>query len=147
MDDSGTGSPESDPVAVGYTFEKIVYLAVRLVGGRQIGRSTPVCLDQVVAVDGCRYGRTVASGIHELQQGHLCRCVLHGYAVGTEIDVIGTPNECFGIRRVVKMGIQNLFGERKRCPFNFPCTIDLRCERFIYVPDHFNVKCHICCVL
>lgn len=66
--------------------------------------------------DSCR--RQLAG--HELQQGHLCRGILHGHPVRLELEV-GSATDIFAIVRIceerlldiLEMGVQDLLGQRE----------------------------------
>ena len=142
MNDTGPGFPETEPVAVGHAFEKIVHLAVRIVGGRHIGSGPPVGLNQVVAVHRRRNGRTVAAGVHKLQQRHLRRGILHRHAIRTEIHVIDPSAERFRIRRIVQVRIEDFLRQRQRRSFHFPGLLHPGGERAVNFPNQLNVKYH-----
>ena len=142
MNDTGPGFPETEPVAIGHAFEKIVHLAVRIVGGRHIGSGPPVGLNQVVAVHRRRNGRTVAAGVHKLQQRHLRRGILHRHAIRTEIHVIDPSAERFRIRRIVQVRIEDFLRQRQRRSFHFPGLLHPGGERAVNFPNQLNVKYH-----
>ena len=84
MNDPGTRLPEADAVLLGRRGEKIIDLLVLVHRTKQVLLRTHLGTDQVVAMDGARHGRLLLVGLHELQHGHLGRCVLHRHAIRTQ---------------------------------------------------------------
>ena len=114
MDYAGTRPPETDAVSCRRTLQKAIdfgVLAICLCEVRRCARTGP---HKVVAMHCRRNRHTVPPGIHELQEGHLGRCVLHGNAVGTKVCIVHPT----AVRRertfVVKVSIKYLFGQRQR---------------------------------
>ena len=140
MDDARPGFPETESVTVGHAPQEIVHLAVRLGGRRHVGGRSAVGHDQMVAMDRGRHRRTVASGVHELQQRHLGRGVLHGHTVGTEIHVVFAPDERPAGRAVEQMGVKNLFGQRQGRALGLACPAYPLGERCVHLADQFDVK-------
>ena len=91
VNDTGSRLPEADPVLIADGGEEIVDLTVLVVGAGQVLIGTLFGQDKVVTVYGRGDGHLIATGHHELQQGHLGGSVLHGYAVGLEEDVVFAP--------------------------------------------------------
>ncbi len=140
MDDARPGFPETESVTVGHAPQEIVHLAVRLGGRRHVGGRSAVGHDQMVAMDRSRHRRTVAPGVHELQQRHLRRGILHGHAVGAEVHVVFAPDERPGVRAVEQMGVKNLFGQRQGRALGLARPADPLGERSVHLADQFDVK-------
>jgi len=66
----------------------------------------------MVAMDGGGHGDALASGLHELQQGHLRRGVLHGDAVRSQIDPAAAARDV-GARRIIEVSEEDLFRQRQ----------------------------------
>lgn len=71
MDDTRARFPEAEAVFSGGGSQKVVNLLVDVDSALKILDATDLCLDQVVAVDGCGDGGGVHTGGHELEDGHL----------------------------------------------------------------------------
>ena len=94
MDNSCSGFPETDTELIGYGFQEIIHFAVPFCCRFNICFRTDIRLDQVIAMDGCRDSGFLFSCIHELQQCHLGRCILHRHTIGTEVHIIvSTPEQ------------------------------------------------------
>ena len=81
----------------------------------------------------------VLAGIHELQDGHLGRSILHGDAVRTEEGVV-SPLQ--GIARLEQVGEKDLLCKGKRPGHRslrnpYPGSV-----RFVVGPDHIHVVNH-----
>jgi len=76
--------PAFHAVAGGGALQEIVDLAVGVHGGGLVGFLALVRQQQVVAVHRGGDRGDVTTGHHELQDGHLGGCVLHGHAVGRQ---------------------------------------------------------------
>ena len=142
MDDSGARLPEPDAIFRCHAFQKVVNLSVRIACGRQILLHSLICLNQMIAMHGRGHSHLLLSCIHELQQGHLRRSVLHRHPVGTKIHIIFSPAECSHRLFIIQMCIQDLFGQSHR-PIQFLSGIfHFRPIRRVEVSDHFNVVNH-----
>ena len=143
MDDAGSGGPEADAVFARHRLQEVVHLAVGLTRRGQVAPGPHIGPYQVVAMHGCRHGHLRLACVHKLQQRHLRRGVLHGHAVGAEVDIFFTsfiwPQLC-GIEKVGHEHFLRI-GER---PLE-------HCSRLrhavgigsIEASDHFNVKNHL----
>ena len=148
VDDPGAGLPEADAVAVRHAAEEVVHFAIRTVGRGQVFVRAHVGLDQVVAVHRGGDGRTVASGVHELQQRHLRRRVLHRHAVGTEIDVVraadvGVPDGQFRPVGVEQVRVKDFLGECQRRAGGLAGGIDAVGEGSVNGTDQIEVEQHL----
>ena len=123
VDDASSRFPEANSVSVGDILQELVYLTVGDVGGLKVTLGIMVGLYQVVTMHCGGYRNTGATGIHQLQQGHLGSSILHRHPVGCEIHIVGcslivvsgTPGE---------MGEQNLLSSvGGRCRFSFAFLI------------------------
>ena len=142
VDDARSRAPESESVAVRHAAKEVVHLAIRLVGRPQVVRCAPVGQNQVVAMDRGGNRRTVAAGVHELQQSHLGRSVLHGDPVGAEVHIVLASAERSGRRGVEQVGVQDFFGQCQRSAFGGARAFHLFAERAVDGPDQFDVKLH-----
>ncbi len=66
--------------------EKLVDFVVLVERRLHVGAGTDAGADEVIAVHRGRHGDALAPGLHELQQCHLRRGVLHGDTIGAQID-------------------------------------------------------------
>ena len=105
VDDAGTRFPESDAIFGRHALQEVIHFTVHLAGGRKVGLYAFVGLYQVVAVYRCRNGCCFFACIHELQQCHLRRGVLHGNAVGAECSIIFASPEAGLYLRMIQVGI------------------------------------------
>ena len=88
MDYSGSGFPESHPVAGRGAAQEVIDFCVYCLGGREVLVHAVLGADEVVAVDGGGDAGAGLSGVHELKHRHLGRGVLHRNSVGAEICVV-----------------------------------------------------------
>ena len=143
MDDSCSRLPEADAVFRSHTFQKVIDFFIRGTSGRQIFFHSFICLNQMVAMYSGRHCRYRFPGIHKLQQCHLCRSILHGYPVGTEIDILFSPTKRSHHVLVVQMGIQYFLGQGHGTSQFFPGFSYFfrirRIERLL----HFHVINHL----
>src|SRR6476660_1379178 len=75
VDDACTRLPESDHVLLRSRREEVVDFLVLVHRAQKIFVRPHLGADQVIAVDGARYGDLFLARLHELQHGHLRRCV------------------------------------------------------------------------
>jgi len=95
-----------------------VHLLVGLLGDRQVSRGTLLRGDQVVAVDGGGRLHARQAAADELQHRHLRRGVLHGHAVGAQLEVrLAAHGRGCG---VVQMPVDDLLGQRQRALQRLP---------------------------
>ena len=136
MDDPRAGGPKVHAVAAGRRLEKVENLPVGLDAGGQVVVGALGPDDEVVAVDaGGDVGPCQVAG-HELQQGHLRRCVLHVDAVGLEPQV-GLAADVASIVRVaeqrllhvVQVAVQDLLGQSQPLPAQHPPHLGVLVEQ------------------
>jgi hypothetical protein len=113
VDDARAGLPEAHAVAGAGGAQEGVDLVVLQVRRVQIRVGALVGADQVVTVDGGGQGDLVAAGHHELQDGHLGRGVLHGDAVGGQIEEALAPLKGL-VLGVDHVGEQDLLAQGQR---------------------------------
>jgi hypothetical protein len=124
------------------TTQEVVHLAVGLTGCGQVLRHTHVGTDQVIAMHAGRHGTPALAGIHKLQQRHLCRSVLHGHTVGTEVYVVGTSLERLQVGRVEQVGIKHLLGVGERAAQYLTGCGYFGGVRSIKMLQHVNIQYH-----
>jgi len=83
MNDPRAGLPKSGAVAGADRSQEVVDLAVAVEGGGQVQLAVIASFDEVIAVGGRGDPDLIEASGHELQPGHLGRCVLHGHPVGS----------------------------------------------------------------
>ena len=88
-------------------------------------------------MDGGGRGHRGQAGGHELQERHLCRCVLHGDPVGAEV-VVAHPTLDGGIIGVVEVVEQDLLGEGEPPPETIPTCCDATAEGRIHLVHEFD---------
>jgi hypothetical protein len=117
VDDAGARRPEADAVARRRAPQEVVHLAVRHLRGLHVGRDALVRLDQVVAVHRRRHRRLLAPRRDELEDRHLRGRILHGDAVGPQLEIRGTGLERLlpGVREVAEQHLLRV-GERPAEP-------------------------------
>ena len=93
VDDAGSRFPETDAVFRSHALQESIHLAVGFQSDRQVGTGPLIGLNQMVTMHGRRNRHRIFPRIHELQQRHLRRRVLHGYPVRSEIHIIRSPAE------------------------------------------------------
>ena len=130
MDDAGTGPPETDAITRRTRTKKAVDLGVRRSRRRHVGVRSTIRLDQVVAVHRRGNRRFVLARLHELEQRHLRRRILHRDAIGTQKKVRIAGDE-FLPTRVVEMAEQNLFGVGQRTTETLSHDLEIGVQRFI----------------
>ena len=92
VDNTGTGLPETDVILTRHRLQEVIHFTVFLHRLGQVGRCTYISPYQMVTVYRGRHCHPALSGIHKLEQCHLCRGILHGHTVGTESHIVlSTP--------------------------------------------------------
>ncbi len=122
VNNPGTGFPEADAVFVGHVTQKVVDLVVLVLGRLQISFGANLGADQVIAMGGGWHSHLVPTSLHELQQGHLRRRILHGNAIRAQLQIARATLILLPLN-VVKMRPQDFLGQRDR-PFQ-PLAGDL----------------------
>lgn len=114
VNDTRTGLPETHAVLGTSSREELVDLLVSLLGAVKISDTFLLGLDEVITVDsGGDSGLGEARG-NELKHSHLGGGILHGNAIGAELEVSLTTNNVGGRVGVVEVTINDLLGEGKR---------------------------------
>jgi len=122
--------PEADAVLFTSRAEEIVDFSVECVGDLKISDGTVLGGDQVIGVDGRGNSDAGHARGDELEHGHLSGGVLHGDAVGSEVEVrLASSNVGFG--SVVQMTVDDLLGESKRSVKTALDNVDVLCETFV----------------
>ena len=114
VDDACAGLPEADAILVADALQEVEDLVALQQRVLQVLLGAHAGLDEVVAVHGAGHGHLLAAGGAELQQGHLGGGVLHGHAVGGEIDVVLAAIEGGLGVTIPEVGIKDLLGEGER---------------------------------
>jgi hypothetical protein len=122
VDDAAAGSPEADAVLRADRAEEVVHLPVRVDRDAHVDLGADLGGDQVIAVDGRRDRGGGQAGGHELQQRHLCGCVLHGDTIGCEVVVRLGPLDLLVLGREVVE--EDLLSQRERTAELLPATLD-----------------------
>lgn len=91
VDDACTRLPETNAVAGRDIAEKVVDFLIGLCGGCDVCLRSLISLNQMVAMYRRRDCHLLPSGIHELQQSHLRRRILHCYTIGAKVYIILSP--------------------------------------------------------
>ena len=91
VDDPRTRLPETDAVFIADRRKKIKHLAVRIQCHFEVFFCTCLSLDEMITMHGTGHGHLVPARLHELQQRHLCRSILHRYPVGMKVYIIFSP--------------------------------------------------------
>jgi len=110
VNDPRTRFPEAHFVAGRRRAEEFIDFLVQVQGVRLIVVGALVGQQEMVAVDRGRDGGLVASGLHELQDGHLGGRVLHGDTIGPERQGCFPAFE-FLPGRIGQMSEKHLFGQ------------------------------------
>ena len=140
VNDAGARLPEPDAVFVRHGLEEIVDFVVAVDGLLEIGIGPHLGLDQVVTVHRGRHRRLGLSRLHELQQGHLGRRVLHGHAVRSEIHVVRASGEGGLGRSVPQVGVEDFLGQRQGFSGGLTGGSDTGGEALIHGADHIQIK-------
>ena len=124
MDDAGTRSPEANAIFQRNRTKEIVHLTVGLESGREVFLHTYIGTNQVVAMNRSRNSHTRFASIHELEQSHLSRSILHSHTVRAELNVIDSTLERLQCVVGIHMGKQHLLGVGQRTANGLPCRVD-----------------------
>ena len=87
MDDARARGPEAYSELCRRRLQEIVDFLVLGLCGRKVFTHAHVGTNEVVAMHCGWHGDMTLASVHELQERHLRRGVLHGHAVGTEIHI------------------------------------------------------------
>ena len=113
MDDPRSGLPETGAVTGGGAAQELVDFFILRDRDFEVRVSADAGLDQVVAVHGRRHDDALQAGELELQQRHLCGCVLQGDAVWLQHRVVDAPFDWL-VGRIGEMAEEDLLGQRQR---------------------------------
>ena len=143
MDNTGTRSPETDMIFLRYGLQEIVNLFICLTSFRKIDVSAHICANQMITMNGSRHSNLILARIHELQERHLRRSILHRHAIRSEVNIFYTSFIWSQLSWVEKMCKKHLFGISKR---SFHSSLSLCYTlriRSIKASQHFNVQYHL----
>lgn len=104
VDNTRAWSPETNVVLCTRCRQEIVHFLIDIYGTSEILFAADLGLDQVVTVHCCWRSYCIHLSRHELQDSHLCRCILTGDSVWTELEV-GLSTLDFLVMRVVEMRV------------------------------------------
>ena len=90
VDNSSTWLPKTNAILIRNRGKEIIDLFVFIFCFAQVFICSNFRLDQVIAVNGRRYSNLGTTGLHKLQQGHLCGSILHRYAIRLKIYIGGS---------------------------------------------------------
>ena len=93
-------------------------------------------------MDGGRDGHFRTSGGIELEQGHLCRGILHRYPVGCEIDIILSPFERTGFGTGPKVRKEDLFSKGERAAQRLSRRIHFGWHGGINFSNYIKIEYH-----
>ena len=142
VDDACAGLPEAYAVFVGHRLQEVEHLIVAIDGRLQVLIGADSSLDQVVAVYRRRHCRLSFTGLHELQQGHLCGGVLHGHTVGSEVHVAAATGVALGGVALPKVVIEDFLGQCEGLANGFARLRNAARHPFVHGSDHVDVKSH-----
>lgn len=118
MNNARTRRPKVNPKSLSRALQEVKHLLVGAQPRRQVLVGALLAHNQVVAVDARGDGGPRQVARHELQQGHLRRCVLHVGAVGLELQVgvAADVAPAVGVGQQVLLGlvqvrVEDLLGE------------------------------------
>ena len=140
VDDAGSRLPETHSVARSRGGKEAIDLAVGPAGLGEVGLDALAGADEVVAVYGGRGADALLAGVHELEDGHLGRRVLHGHAVRAEAGV--TAPRRFRRAGLVQMREKYLLGKSEGPGHRGLRNLHPGSIRFVMGPDHVNVVDH-----
>ena len=142
MNNASTGTPEANAIFQSHRAQEIVHLAIGFESSRKVFLDTHISTNQMVAMHRGGNCHTSLTGIHELQQSHLCRSVLHSHTVGTELHIINTTLEGFHVLGLIKMGEQYFLGVGQWAANSLACHTHFLRVSSVEIFQHFNIQDH-----
>jgi len=113
------------------------YLRVRRPSFFHIRVGALIGLDQMVAMHRRGHGGFIAPGLHELEQRHLSRRVLHRHTIGTQKQV-GVAGMQLLISWIIKMPEQNFLCVGKRSIESLANNVQVGIDLCVGVLDEFG---------
>ncbi len=139
MDDPGAWAPETESIAGAAGAQKVVDLGIGRARGLHVRIGSLIGLDQMVAVDRRRDRSFIATRLHELEQRHLRRRVLHRDAIGAK-QQIGVAGVELLSTRIIEMTEQDLLGVGERSAEAITNYLEVPVEHVVGVLDELGCR-------
>src|SRR5207247_2661495 len=91
---------------------------------------------------GGRNSRNIFSCRHELQQRHLCGCILHCNSVGGKFNVSFSAVERGSRNFIEEVSVKNFLSESERTVEELSCLFYFVRKCFIHSANHVEIKNH-----
>jgi hypothetical protein len=142
VDDARAGLPEPNAVLVRNGGEEVIDLLVRGDSGLQVGDGAFLGLDQVVTVNRRRHECLRTSRLHELEQRHLRRRILHRNTIRREVHVVHAARVLLACAAFPQVPIQDLLRQCQRAAHHLARRRDALGVAGVDLLNHVNIECH-----
>ena len=142
VDNSSTWLPKTNAILIRYRGKEIIDLFVFIFCFAQIFICANFRLNQVIAVNSRRHSNLRATGLHELQQGHLCGSILHRHSIRLKIYIGGSSFKSLISSPFSQVCVKNFFSQCKRFAHHLSSRCNATWCLCIYLFDHFDIKSH-----